>query len=92
MTSESYKQPNEKKRRMFVFRTVQKGHYKTFVMNNHRLFCLEDNTSIHMDKSHISTEYQIMFGQAEVIITKNRKLIISREGKFDHLKGNIPDG
>ena len=78
ITSDSYKQPIEKKRRMFVFRAKRKSLEKTFIMNNHRLFCLEDNTSIHMDKSHYSSEYQIMFGQAEIIITKNKYLIISR--------------
>ena len=77
---------------MYVFKVVKNSQTKIFIMNNHRLFCLEDGTSIHMDKQHSSSDSQMMFGQAEILLTRDRRLIISREGKINPLKGNIEDG
>ena len=75
-----------------MFKTVQKKREKTFIMNSHRLFCLEDSTSIHMSKSKYCNDCNFMFGQAEIVVTRDRKLIINRGGKADHLRGDIEDG
>jgi hypothetical protein len=91
ITTENFKLPTWKEKQFYIFKT--KGATKTmFILNNNRLFCLGGSSFIHLDKGKYCNGDNFMYGQSELRVTKDRRIVIDRQGKIDRLRGNIEDG